>query len=70
MCCKQDDADAVDNDTMKQRNDEEEGEEGRKDGEEVSHQQGEGSCGSSGVIEVDAFSSTRVNSIFQKWPPT
>lgn len=61
----------MDNDTMKQRNDEEEGEEGRKDGEEVSHhQQGEGSCGSSGVIEVDAFSSTRVNSIFQKWPPT
>ena len=55
---------------MKQRNDEEEGEEGRKDGEEVSHQQGEGSCGSSGVIEVDAFSSTRVKSIFQKWPPT
>lgn len=28
---QQDDADAVDNDTMKQRNDEEEGEEGRKD---------------------------------------
>lgn len=41
VCCKQDDADAVDNDTMKQRNDEEEGEgeDGRKAAGEVGQQQ-------------------------------
>lgn len=33
--CLQDDADAVDNDTMKQRNDEEEDGEGRQDAGEV-----------------------------------